>query len=58
MGLRAEDGAVVDARGRVHGVEGLVVADASIIPEPPSGFPHVITLMLAEHISQQLVSGA
>jgi choline dehydrogenase len=58
MGPRAADGAVVDARAYVYGVEGLMVVDASIIPEPPSGFPHVITLMLAEHISHQLVSGA
>ena len=43
--------AVVDALGRVHGVEGLSVADASIIPEPPSGFPHLITIMLAEHLA-------
>lgn len=55
MGPRAADGGVVDATGRVHGVDGLMVVDASIIPEPPSGFPHVITLMLAEHISQRLV---
>lgn len=54
MGPRPADGAVVDAGGRVHGVEGLMVVDASIIPEAPSGFPHLITLMLAEHISQQL----
>jgi choline dehydrogenase-like flavoprotein len=48
MGPTPGDGAVVDARGRVHGVDGLAVVDASIIPEPPSGFPHLITLMLAE----------
>lgn len=54
MGPRAADGAVVDAVGRVHGVDGLMVVDASIIPEPPSGFPHIVTLMLAEHISHRL----
>jgi choline dehydrogenase-like flavoprotein len=52
MGPRPEDGAVVDANGRVHGIENLFVADASIIPEPPSGFSHFPTLMLAERISE------
>ena len=33
------------ARGR-H-----IVVDASIIPEPPSGFPNLITMMLAERIA-------
>lgn len=45
-----------DALGRVHGVSGLAVIDASIIPEPPSGFPHVITLMTAEHVSEKLAA--
>ena len=51
MGSSPSAGAVVDARGRVHGVDHLAVADASIVPEPPSGFPHLITLMLAEHLA-------
>jgi choline dehydrogenase len=51
MGVAAADGAVVDAGGRVHGVEGLRVVDASIIPEPPSGFPNLLTMMLAERIA-------
>ncbi|MEO8462703.1 MAG: FAD-dependent oxidoreductase, partial [Chloroflexota bacterium] len=51
MGPSPSDGAVVDSSGRVHGVERLSVIDASIIPEPPSGFPHLITIMLAEHLS-------
>ena len=58
MGPSAADGAVVDADGRVHGVTGLAVADASVIPEPPSGFPHVITLMLAEHLAGRLAGGS
>jgi choline dehydrogenase len=50
MGPLPNDGDVVDADGRVHGVDGLFVADASVIPDAPSGFPHLITIMLAEHL--------
>jgi choline dehydrogenase len=56
MGPSPADGAVVDALGRVHGVPGLAVVDASIMPEPPSGFPHLITLMLAEHLADRLAT--
>jgi choline dehydrogenase len=56
MGPSAEDGAVVDALGRVHGVERLSVIDASIIPDAPAGFPHVVTIMLAEHLSEKLAA--
>lgn len=55
MGPSPEGGAVVDAQGHVHGVEGLSVIDASIIPDAPSGFPHLITIMLAEHLSARLL---
>jgi choline dehydrogenase len=51
MGPVPEGGDVVDAQGRVYGVEGLRVIDASIIPEPPAGFPHLITIMLAERLT-------
>jgi choline dehydrogenase len=51
MGPSPELGDVVDHLGRVHGVEALHVIDASIIPDPPSGFPHVITIMAAEHLA-------
>jgi choline dehydrogenase len=51
MGPSPVDGAVVDREGRVHGVDRLRVVDASIIPEPPSGFPNPITMMLAERIA-------
>ena len=56
MGTTPEDGAVVDARGRVHGLEGLYVVDASVIPEPPSGFPNLITMMVAERISTSIAA--
>jgi choline dehydrogenase len=52
MGPAPLEGDVVDARGQVHGVDGLSVIDASVIPDPPSGFPHLITIMLAEHLSE------
>lgn len=57
MGGSPETGGVVDALGRVHGVDGLHVIDASIIPDAPSGFPHLITLMLAEHLAPRILAG-
>jgi choline dehydrogenase-like flavoprotein len=54
MGPRPEDGAVVDSSGHVHGVDRLSVVDASIIPDAPAGFPHLITIMLAERLSARL----
>jgi choline dehydrogenase len=54
MGPSAADGDVVDAGGKVHGVEGLVVADASVIPDATAGFPHIVTIMLAERIAAGL----
>lgn len=54
MGLRPADGAVVDTSGRVHGTDRLSVADASIIPNGPSAFTHIPTVMIAERLSEQL----
>ncbi len=54
MGPSPDRDAVVDALGRVHGVDRLAVVDASIIPEPPSGFPHVIAIMIAEALAERL----
>jgi len=54
MGAAADDGAVVDPLGDVHGITGLSVIDASIIPVPPSGFPHVVAIMLGERLSSGL----
>lgn len=56
MGPDPEQGAVVDARGAVHGVPGLWVADASIMPVIPSGNTHVPTLMLAEHLAPAIAA--
>lgn len=56
IGPRPDDGAVVDASGHVHGTERLSVVDASIIPEAPSGFTHIPTIMVAERLSEQIAS--
>jgi choline dehydrogenase len=50
MGTAADDGAVVDPRGRVHGIEGLYVADASVMPTIPSANTNLPTIMIAERI--------
>jgi len=54
MGSRPEDGAVVDSLGRVYGTEALSVVDASIMPDVPSGFTHLPTIMIAERLSEQI----
>lgn len=47
---------VVDDRGRVHGYDGLVVADASVIPTNLGVNPQHTIMALARHFSQSLLS--
>jgi choline dehydrogenase len=42
----------VDARGRVLGLEGLVVADASVMPTIPRANTNLSTVALAERIAE------
>jgi choline dehydrogenase-like flavoprotein len=50
MGLENDRAAVVDLQGRVYGVAGLRVVDASIFPDSPSVATNVTTIAVAEHI--------
>jgi choline dehydrogenase len=47
---------VVDPELRVHGVEGLRVADASVMPTITSGNTHAPTVMIAERCSDFVLS--
>jgi choline dehydrogenase len=49
-----DDMAVVDANLRVHGLSGLRVADASIMPTMVSGNTNAATMMIAERLSDLL----
>jgi choline dehydrogenase len=47
-------GGVVDQSGRVYGVKGLRVADASVIPTSPGSNTMLPTIMVAESISERI----
>lgn len=55
MGRVSDPDAVVDRHGRVIGVEGLMVADASIMPNIPTTNTNLPTLMVAERIASELL---
>ena len=49
------DGAVVDARLRVHSVEGLRVADGSVMPVTVNSQTHAACVMIGEKVSEAIV---
>jgi 5-(hydroxymethyl)furfural/furfural oxidase len=58
MGAAGDRHAVVDAAGRVRGVGGLRVVDASIMPTVTRGNTNIPTLMVAEKISAAMLDEA
>lgn len=57
MGSRDDPMAVTDAAGRVRGVGGLRVVDASIFPVVPSANTNFPTIMTAEKIADGILNG-
>ena len=58
MGGANDRDAVVDSEGRVRGIAGLRVIDASIMPTAPRGNTNIPTIMVAEKISATMVDEA
>jgi choline dehydrogenase len=56
MGPDPALGAVCDAHGSVYGIDGLTIADASIMPTIPTATTNVPTMMVAEHVTRWLRS--
>jgi choline dehydrogenase len=52
--MGTDEMAVTDGAGRVHGVQGLRVVDASIMPDVVSGNLNVPTIMLAEKLADKI----
>jgi choline dehydrogenase len=54
MGPETDAAAVVDARGKVHGVDNLYVADAAIMPVIPRANTNLPALVVGERIAAWL----
>lgn len=57
MGADDDPDAATDAYGRVRGTEGLLVADASLMPTVPTANTHLPTLMIGERFGEWLRDG-
>jgi 5-(hydroxymethyl)furfural/furfural oxidase len=57
MGAHDDPQAVVDPAGRGHGIDGLRIADASIMPTVPRGNTNLPTIMIAEKIAASMLEG-
>jgi choline dehydrogenase len=57
MGPEGSSTAACDGRGRVRGVTGLIVADASLMPTIPSSNINIPTMMIGERFGAWLRDG-
>ena len=57
MGPASDPMAVVDQHGKVHGLEGLRVVDASIMPDCIRANTNVTTIMIGERVADFMLSG-
>src|SRR5262249_16935605 len=55
MGSAGDRAAVTDTTGRVRGVAGLRVIDASIMPTIPRGNTNIPTIMIAEKLAAEIL---
>jgi choline dehydrogenase-like flavoprotein len=58
MGARHDENAVTDERLRVQGLDGLRIADASVMPAIPSGNTAAPTMMIAEKAAEMIRADA
>jgi choline dehydrogenase-like flavoprotein len=56
MGKNDDPGAVVDAKGRVYGVDGLRVVDSSAFPFTPPGHTQAMTYAVAEKLTEDVLN--
>jgi choline dehydrogenase-like flavoprotein len=54
---KLEDGGVVDLQLKVHGIQGLRIADGSVIPEMIASRPQATVVMVAERCAEFIRSG-
>ncbi len=57
MGPASDAMAVVDQYGKVHGLEGLRVVDASIMPDCIRANTNVTTMMIGERVADFILEG-
>ncbi len=58
MGPASDPDSVVDSEGRVHGIDGLYVADASLMPAVISGNTNMPATVIGERIARSLLGSA